>query len=185
MAERKKAPKADFSVLIPILFVIGAFFLNLKTQDPKAFPNPASNKPFSTFEEFYPFYLSQHSDVTCRRLHFIGTTLIILLSVFNPFIFPSGILAAMMGYVVFLATRSLEHGYIEFFIMLLTLQYFTRRLSGSRYLGLAVPLVGYGFAWAGHYLYEHNHPATFIYPLYSLLGDFRMWFEIASTDRAW
>ena len=28
-----------------------------------------------TFEEFYPFYLGEHSNRTCRRLHFIGTTL--------------------------------------------------------------------------------------------------------------
>jgi hypothetical protein len=28
----------------------------------------------SVFTEFYAFYLSQHSDRTCRRLHFIGTT---------------------------------------------------------------------------------------------------------------
>jgi len=27
------------------------------------------------FAEFYPFYLSQHSDRTCRRLHFAGTSL--------------------------------------------------------------------------------------------------------------
>jgi len=30
---------------------------------------------FSSFAAFYPFYLSQHSDRTCRRLHFVGTTL--------------------------------------------------------------------------------------------------------------
>ena len=30
---------------------------------------------FSTFAEFYPFYLSQHANRTCRRLHFVGTTL--------------------------------------------------------------------------------------------------------------
>ena len=30
---------------------------------------------FASFSEFYPFYLSQHSDRTCRRLHFVGTTL--------------------------------------------------------------------------------------------------------------
>jgi hypothetical protein len=30
---------------------------------------------FSTFADFYPFYLSQHSDRTCRRLHFVGTSL--------------------------------------------------------------------------------------------------------------
>ena len=30
---------------------------------------------YSRFAEFYPFYLSQHADRTCRRLHFAGTTL--------------------------------------------------------------------------------------------------------------
>ncbi|GFE91524.1 DUF962 domain-containing protein [Steroidobacter agaridevorans] len=32
-------------------------------------------KSFQTFEEFYPFYLSEHSNRTCRLLHFIGSTL--------------------------------------------------------------------------------------------------------------
>ena len=30
---------------------------------------------YGRFSEFYPFYLSQHADRTCRRLHFVGTTL--------------------------------------------------------------------------------------------------------------
>ena len=30
---------------------------------------------YRSFGEFYPFYLSQHADRTCRRLHFIGTSL--------------------------------------------------------------------------------------------------------------
>src|SRR5256885_1096721 len=30
---------------------------------------------FARFVDFYPFYLSQHSNRTCRRLHFAGTTL--------------------------------------------------------------------------------------------------------------
>jgi len=29
----------------------------------------------TTFAEFYPFYLSEHSNRTCRRLHFVGTSL--------------------------------------------------------------------------------------------------------------
>jgi hypothetical protein len=32
-------------------------------------------KRFTRFAEFYPFYLSEHSNSTCRRLHFIGSTL--------------------------------------------------------------------------------------------------------------
>ena len=31
-----------------------------------------------TFREFYIFYLSEHSNKTCRLLHFIGTTLVFL-----------------------------------------------------------------------------------------------------------
>jgi hypothetical protein len=30
---------------------------------------------YGRFSEFYPFYLSQHANRTCRRLHFAGTTL--------------------------------------------------------------------------------------------------------------
>mmetsp|Transcript_20914 Transcript_20914/g.35008 ORF Transcript_20914/g.35008 Transcript_20914/m.35008 type:complete len:104 (+) Transcript_20914:92-403(+) len=32
----------------------------------------AATKPYNTFEEFYPHYISEHSDQTCRRLHFVG-----------------------------------------------------------------------------------------------------------------
>ncbi len=30
---------------------------------------------FNSFAEFYPFYLSQHQNKTCRRLHFVCSTL--------------------------------------------------------------------------------------------------------------
>ena len=36
---------------------------------------------FDSFEAFYPFYLSQHSDQTCRRLHFIGSSIGLVLGV--------------------------------------------------------------------------------------------------------
>lgn len=90
---------------------------------------------YKTFTDFYPFYLRQHSNMTCRKLHFLGT---------------SGVLS------------------------LLILFFFT----GNLILLAFLPVVGYGFAWVGHFVFEKNRPATFKYPLYSFLGDFRMFWDI-------
>ncbi|WP_095156804.1 DUF962 domain-containing protein [Pseudomonas sp. Irchel 3E13] len=87
---------------------------------------------FNSFEQFYPYYLGEHSNPACRRLHFVGTTLVI----------------ALLAYTIG---------------------------SGKWLLLLAVPFAGYGFAWVGHFFFEKNRPATFSYPLYSLLGDFAMY----------
>ena len=37
---------------------------------------------------------------------------------------------------------------------------------------------GYAFAWVGHFFFEHNKPATFKYPWFSLMGDWRLWWDI-------
>jgi hypothetical protein len=44
----------------------------------------------------------------------------------------------------------------------------------------AAPVVGYGFAWVGHFFVEGNRPATFKHPLYSFVGDWKMWSKIAT-----
>ncbi len=31
--------------------------------------------PIRNYEQFYQFYLSEHANKTCRRLHFVGSTL--------------------------------------------------------------------------------------------------------------
>lgn len=41
-----------------------------------------------------------------------------------------------------------------------------------------IPVLGYGFAWVGHFFFEKNKPATFQYPGYSLASDFIMFFDI-------
>ena len=94
-----------------------------------------SAKKYQNFHEFYPFYLSQHQNTVCRRLHFIGSTLILCL-------------------IVYCAVNS-QWQYLWF-----------------------MPLIGYGFAWIGHFVFEKNRPATFTYPFYSLLGDWIMFKDI-------
>jgi hypothetical protein len=97
--------------------------------------NQAMERTYASFAEFYPFYLSQHADRTCRRLHVVGSTLVLALIVLA------------LG-------------------------------PGPGWLGLLVPVAGYGFAWVGHFGFEHNKPATFEYPLYSLMGDWVMYWQV-------
>ncbi|MEJ7611155.1 MAG: DUF962 domain-containing protein [Ferruginibacter sp.] len=50
-------------------------------------------------------------------------------------------------------------------------------ITGLPLLFAAIPVLGYGFAWTGHYFLEKNKPATFKYPLYSLASDFVMFWH--------
>ncbi len=95
---------------------------------------------YKSFAEFYPFYLSQHSDPVCRGLHYLGSTLVLLILLFSL-------------------------------------------LSGQFVWLLALPVVGYGFAWIGHFGFEHNKPATFQYPVYSLVADWVMLAQFVSGKR--
>ena len=38
----------------------------------------AHTKEFASFADFCPFYLNEHRDRTCRRLHFVGSTIALL-----------------------------------------------------------------------------------------------------------
>ncbi len=52
--------------------------------------------------------------------------------------------------------------------------------TGNYIYAILIPVVGYGFAWLGHFAFEKNKPATFKYPLWSLISDFKMFFQIIS-----
>ncbi|HBX55999.1 Mpo1-like protein [Pseudomonas sp. UBA2684] len=86
---------------------------------------------YTSFAEFYPYYLQEHSNATCRRLHYVGSLLVL----------------SILAYAI---------------------------VSQQWLWLLAMPLAGYGFAWVGHFIFEKNRPATFQYPLYSLMGDWVM-----------
>lgn len=59
-------------------------------------------------------------------------------------------------------------------LMILILVIITHRWA----LLLLLPVFGYGFAWLGHLFIEKNKPATFKYPLYSIMGDIVMFKDI-------
>lgn len=69
-----------------------------------------THKPIRTFEEFWPFYLSQHQNSTCRVLHYIGTMIGIAGAVYliltqNPWLVPLSMIPAYtfawIGHFVF------------------------------------------------------------------------------------
>ncbi len=52
-------------------------------------------------------------------------------------------------------------------------------IAMSQYIWLtSIPVIGYGFAWVGHFFFEKNKPATFTYPFYSLASDFILFFDL-------
>lgn len=48
-------------------------------------------------------------------------------------------------------------------------------IGRAPFVAVAGLAAAYGFAWVGHFFYEKNRPATFIYPVLSLRADFRMY----------
>lgn len=55
--------------------------------------------------------------------------------------------------------------------------------SKHQWMWVLIPLIGYGFAWVGHFFFEKNKPATFKYPLWSLISDFKLFFDLLLAKR--
>lgn len=50
--------------------------------------------------------------------------------------------------------------------------------SGKERFLWYIPIFGYGFGWLSHAIFEKNKPTTFKYPLWSLVSDFKMFFDL-------
>ncbi|WP_297984212.1 DUF962 domain-containing protein [uncultured Chryseobacterium sp.] len=50
--------------------------------------------------------------------------------------------------------------------------------SGKERFLWYIPIFGWGVSALSHYVFEKNKPATFKYPLWSLLSDFKLFFEL-------
>ncbi|RYY31798.1 DUF962 domain-containing protein, partial [archaeon] len=131
---------------------------------------PAATKPFATFAEFYPFYLTEHSGAETRMLHYTGTSLFLACLFYRPRLLFALLPAAMIGNAVFPFFRHLPSGLPELALMMGTYILLGRGLTRS-WVATLLPLVlAYGCAWVGHFKFEGNKPATFIYPAFSLFG---------------
>lgn len=141
----------------------------------------APNKPYKNFSQFYPFYLSEHSDLTNRRMHLVGTTLSMILMAMHPMVAMALSIGCAAGMLVCNAVQGMRLGVVEGAVMVAVFLG-VARFNNCAKSAVMVMLIGYFFAWVGHFFFEKNKPATFIYPSYSLVGDFRMWFD-AVTGR--
>ena len=142
----------------------------------------SANKEYGkSFASFFPFYVSQHQDGTCVILHVIATSILILMCMNDYRVALSIGLSALAGLSSKELTRSFSHGFVEMAIMQGIFFMSMLHMKASMKRALAVPVVCYGLAWVGHFFFEDNKPATFIYPVYSLIGDFNLFVNHISS----
>ena len=134
-----------------------------------------------SFSAFWPYYIGEHRNPACRATHFVGTTCFLLVMLWCVVDRPIPMAISLtLCVVIGFFSRKVEarrKAAVELLAMI-----------GVSVLAhpmiLASVFVAYFFAWIGHFLIEHNRPATFAYPLWSLSGDFKMYGQML-RGRLW
>jgi len=85
----------------------------------------------TSYTEFWDFYVQEHSKPLTRILHFVGTSLGMIL-------------------LFWFIARGTWYYFPLFFV------------------------IGYAFAWFAHFFVEKNKPASFKFPFWSFISDFKM-----------
>ena len=136
-----------------------------------------------SLEAFWPYYLSEHRHPTDRALHFVGTTVFFLALgasvAFSPVWFPLAL--PFTALATWWGSSRLERERPAFVAMLVA---FLPMFAASPVTITCGMVAAYAFAWVGHFRIEGNRPATFQYPVWSFLCDFRMWSHMA-RGRLW
>jgi hypothetical protein len=129
-----------------------------------------SEERFQSFNEFWPYYLSEHNVPKCRHVHFIGTNgfvaYLMYLSIQDWRVLVAFILSLLLGWLAFKSEAKRNASWA--LLMMVALMTW---VESSFIYGV---IFAYFFAWVGHFLIEHNRPATFKYTLWSLASDFKM-----------
>lgn len=147
---------------------------------------PSLRKPYSNFGAFYKkLYLAQHRQPLTKVTHAVGTSAFLACAAAEPRVL-LGIGAGLLGGVTLCPLlRHDDTGAREGAVFVGLYLAVGRAASGSWREVLLAPFCAYLCAWLGHFFVEKNKPATFIYPSYSLLGDFAMLAQLVTGQLRW
>jgi hypothetical protein len=127
-----------------------------------------------SFQDFWPYYLSEHRDPRSRRLHFLGTSGFLGAIAGSAALNPIGFPIAMAGMAA-VFRDAMKRGEAEGPSVPHIAAMVGLPALASPVLFPAGVVFAYGCAWYGHFRIEKNRPATFDYPVWSLAGDLKMW----------
>ena len=177
-ARRAGGPTVVSTVLLlAVAAGVGYAYFSQAGKLPSLTGEPHARKAITSFDKFFTFYLTEHTDGVSRLLHVVGTTITMALIIYSDWRFAVSMATALgVGLIVRELTIGLAHGFVEFGAMVVSFLLLNKLFIGP--LGIHFLIIGYLFAWIGHFFFEKNQPATFIYPSYSLMGDFKMWYGV-------